>query len=137
VKPHSSKGTRIRKDKHAVALSQQKVIVSLRREIFPLNAEFPGHTEVDSEPGSRFLSTAKPKEHLLRLRLGTEQLCTFDSPDELRRIHSAEDSRAGVEQHTLNARSQAGIPYFPVKLYLRELRHRCVYNLGRTAAAVT
>ena len=50
MKAHASELTRIGKDKRAVALIQNKMIMLVRAKILRLDANLPGHTEMNSQP---------------------------------------------------------------------------------------
>ncbi len=89
-----------------------------------LDPQFPGHAEMNTEPGVVLCAALfRDEEHLLAERLGTFERRVGQRLDELLRIDAAKDALLFMDHHTLDPLLQAGVPLLAKIIDLGQFGH--------------
>jgi hypothetical protein len=95
------------------------MIVFFRPKALRLDAQLPGHAEMDPDP----IAAGKFEEHLFSPRLGAQEARAHQVPGQRARVLAPKDALPRVQLHTHNLRAEAGVPLPAIIFNFSELGH--------------
>src|SRR4051794_15296200 len=119
VKSHAAKEAGVAKDQGAFRLVKNKVVVLLRSESRRVDAQFPGHAEMNANP----IGPGEFEEHLLSPGFGAQEPGACQVAGQGTRIRTPKDALSRVKLHAQNLLPKAGVPLSAIIFDFSELRH--------------
>lgn len=119
VKPDPSELPGVAQDQTVPALPQNQVIVFERNRRRRLDAQLPGHAQMNAQPAA----VGEAEEQLFAVRLGTQQRRAAQRFPESREVSPAEDFFAGAQLHGENLPLQTPPPLLAVILNFSQFGH--------------
>ena len=123
VKEDPTELPRVAKNEHSLCLSQDKVVVLSRNNIYRIDPERSGHPQMDSV----YIVSGELEEDAFAASKRIEKLFARKTTLQSTGVRAAEDSFPRMQLYTNNFGASTDVPLFAIPLDFGQLRHGAEY----------